>query len=97
MKKTFELFNGKTRTIYYENSLGDWSKSEFDSNGNEIYHENSSSYWNKYEYDNNGNVIYHENSDRGIIRDKRIKQIELTLDQIAEKFGISINQLKIKK
>ena len=31
----------------------------------------------------------------GVILDKRVK--ELTLDQIAEKFGIEVSQLKIKK
>jgi hypothetical protein len=31
--------NGKL--IYYENSNGDWAKSEYDSKGNKIYYENS--------------------------------------------------------
>jgi hypothetical protein len=66
-----------------------------DSNGNQIYHENSAGYWYKREYDSNGNEIYYEDSD-GKITDNRPKT-ELTLDQIAEKFNIPVEQLKIKK
>lgn len=65
------------------------------SKGNIIYFENSNGYWAKREYDSNGNQIYYENSN-GIIIDKRPKT-ELTLDEIAEKFGIPVSQLKIKK
>jgi hypothetical protein len=31
------------------------------------------------------------------IRKEQPKPVELTLDQIAEKFGVNVNQLKIKK
>jgi hypothetical protein len=86
--------NGKV--IYYENSNGYWAKSEYDTNGNEIYSENSNGFWIKREYDANGNEIYYENSD-GIITDNRPKIVELTLDEIAAKLGINVNQLKIKK
>ena len=65
--------NGKV--IYWEDSKGDWDKSEYDSNGNEIYHEDSSGYWWKYEYDSNGNQIYFENS-HGKIVDNRSKSCE---------------------
>lgn len=88
-------FDSNGKEIYYENANGDWFKIEYDSKGNKIYFENSRGYWYKCEYDSKGNRIYYENSDGKII-DNRPK-IELTLDEIAKKFGIPVNQLKIKK
>jgi YD repeat-containing protein len=88
-------YNSQGNEIYYEDSAGFWYKSKYDSNGNLIYFEDSAGFWSKTEYDSNGNEIYYENSD-GKIEDNRPKT-ELTLDQIAEKFNIPINQLKIKK
>jgi len=82
--------------IYVEYSTGYWYKSEYDSSGNEIYFEDSNGYWFKREYDSSGNQIYYENSD-GDIRDNRPKVIELTLEQIANKFGINVSNIKIKK
>jgi hypothetical protein len=64
--------------------------------GNVIYYENSKGFWYKREYDSNGNEIYYEDSD-GIVIDKRLKQVELTLDEIANKFGVNVSELKIKK
>ena len=67
-----------------------------DSNGNQIYFENSNGYWYKREFDSNGNQIYYENS-KGRILDNRPKQkIELTLDEIASKFGVNVKDLRIK-
>ena len=67
-----------------------------DKNGKQIYCEVSDGYWWKREYDSNGNQIYCETSN-GLIIDDRPKQIELSLDEIANKFGIDVNNLKIKK
>ncbi len=89
-------FDSNGKEIYCETSEGYWIKAEYDSNGNEIYHENSDGYWIKREYDSNGNLIYWENSD-GTIYDLRPKTVELTMDEIAKKFGIDVNNLKIKK
>jgi len=69
--------------IYYENSTGIWYKREYDANGNEIYYEDSTGYWFNSEYDEHGNEIYYEDSDGKII-DNRPKQVELTLQQIAD-------------
>src|SRR5690606_1586636 len=88
-------YDSKSNQIYYEDSNGYWIKREYDSNGNLIYFENSRGYWYKCEYDSKGNRIYYENSD-GTIIDRRL-EIELTLDEIAQKFGIPVSQLKIKK
>ena len=45
--------------------------------------------------DSKGNQIYYENSD-GTITDNRPK-VTLTLDEVAAKFGISVDKLQIKK
>jgi hypothetical protein len=66
-----------------------------DKDGNEIYWETSDGYWNKREYDANGKQIYSENSN-GVIKDKRPKIVEVTLEDIAKKLGISVEQLRIK-
>ena len=92
----FEIKDSNGNIIYYENSKGCWSKAEYDSNGKEIYYENSNGYWIKREYDSNGKEIYFESSN-GIIYDIRPKTVELTMDEIAKKFGIDVNNLKIKK
>jgi hypothetical protein len=89
-------YDSKGNEIYYEDSNGSWFKYEYDSKGNEIYFENSTGFWIKREYDSNGNEIYYENSN-GIIKDNRPKEVELTLDEIASKFGIDVKNLKIKK
>jgi len=81
--------------IYYEATTGSWIKKEYDANGNEICYENSNGYWWKSEYDAHGNCIRYENS-AGKIIDKRPKQVELTLQQIADKMGIKVEQLRIK-
>ena len=90
----FAINDKNGNMIYYENSKGYWVKTEFDSKGNVIYWENSKGIWEKSEFDSKGNMIYYENS-TGYKSDKRVT--ELTLDQIAEKFGIEVSQLKIKK
>jgi len=81
--------------IYYETSVGYWTKREYDAHGNEIYWEDSNGCWSKRERDAHGNCIYHENSNGKII-DKRPKQVELTLQQIADALGINVEQLRIK-
>ena len=88
-------FDTNGKAIYGEDSDGFWWKSERDANGKEIYFENSTGYWRKREFDADGNEIYCK-YDEGIIRDNRPKPVELTLEQIAAKFGISIEQLRIK-
>ena len=81
--------------IYYEDSDGYYVKRQYDKNGNEIYYESLSG-WAKREYNSLGNQIYFENS-AGRIIDNRLKPVELTLEQIADKFDINVKQLKIKK
>jgi hypothetical protein len=92
IKREFDQ-NGKL--IYYENSSGYWSKSEYDQDGKEIYFQNSNGFWSKREYDQDGKLIYYENSD-GTITDKRPKIIELTLEEIADKLGMNVENIRIK-
>ena len=88
-------YDANGNEIYCEDSDGYWWKSEFDANGKKIYGEHSDGCWWKSEFDANGNQIYFENS-YGVITDNRPKPVELTLEQIAAKPGISIEQLRIK-
>jgi len=88
-------YDGNGNRIRYETSHGYWEKSEYDAQGNEIYFETSIDYWWKREYDANGNGIYYKNS-AGTVMDNRPKQVELTLQQIADKMGIKVEQLRIK-
>ena len=85
--------NGKR--IYYEDFNGWWCKREYDAQSNEIRYEASDGTWSKREYAAHGREIYYETSD-GYIEDNRPKIVELTLQQIADKLGINVKQLKIK-
>jgi len=68
----FQIKDKNGKQIYYETSIGYWSKSEYDSNGKEIYFENSEGYWVRREWDSNGKEIYFENSN-GVVVDNRPK------------------------
>ena len=92
----FSIKDSKGKIIYFEDSTRYWEKHEFDSKGNVIYFEDSTGYWDKYEFDSNGNEIYYENSNEDI-EDNRQKTTELTMDEIALKFNIKVEDLKIKK
>ena len=86
--------------IYYENSTGFWVKKEYDSNGNGIRYEESNGFWSKSERDANGIEIRYEDS-TGYTKDNRQWPfskaiVELTLQQIADKMGIKVEQLRIK-
>jgi hypothetical protein len=67
-----------------------------DTNGNEIYYEYSDGYWMKSEYDANDKEIYYENSNGDVINNRPKQIVELTLQQIADKLGINVTQLRIK-
>jgi len=82
--------------ICYKDSNGFYIQYIRDANNNIIYYEDSYKNYYKKEYDNNNELIYHETSGKGVILDKRNK-IVITLDEIAKKFGVSVDNLKIKK
>jgi len=92
-KSEYDADGNQTR---FEDSDGDWSKKEYDADGNRTRYEDSNGYWSKSEYDADGELIYQETPD-GIELDNRAKTVELTLDEIAAKFGIPVESLKIKK
>ena len=90
-------YNERGNMIYCEYSNGYWVKYQYNERGNETYYEDSTGYWWKRQYDDRGNEIYTEDSN-GTIVDKRPKQkVILTMDEIAKKFGITTEQLQIKK
>ena len=89
-------YDSHDNLIRFEDSTGYWGKSEHDVDGKEIYYENSKGRSRKYEYDTNGKVMYYENSGVVIV-DKRPKQVELSLEDIAAKLGINVTQLRIKE
>jgi hypothetical protein len=59
----FSIEDKNNKLIYYENSNGFWSKTEYDQNDKLIYLEDSDGYWSKTERDQDGKEIYYENSD----------------------------------
>ena len=75
----FEIKDSNGNRIYYENSDGNWTKSEYNSKGNLIYFEDNKGYWTKREYNSNNNEIYYENS-KGKIFLSRNKAIEIEID-----------------
>ena len=93
----FKLYNEAGNQTYYENSNGSWWKSEYNERGNMTYYESSDGYWEKREYDERGNQTYFEDSDGTIVDNRPKQKVILTLDEIAKKFGITTEQLQIKK
>lgn len=91
------LYDKNGKEIYFKDSEGYWSEKKYDEKGNLIYFKNSRGYWSEKKYDENSKDIYFKDSDgvvRGIDPDAKV---ELTLDEIAEKLGIDVSNLKIKK
>jgi hypothetical protein len=81
-------------SIYFEDSNGRWEKTERNAHGKEIRYETFDSYWSKREYDAHDNCIRYENS-TGRTIDYQRKHV-VTLQQIADKMGINVTQLRIK-
>ena len=76
-------YDSEGNLIHFKNSNGWEFWTDYDSEGNRIHFKNSDGleYW----YDSNGNRIENPN-----------KVKELTLEDIAEKFGVSVESLRIK-
>lgn len=93
----FKINNHNGHQIYCEYQSGFWIRRELDSNDNQTFAENSDGYWCKAEFNSKGDQIYFEDS-TGALNDNRPKlTVELTMEQIAKKFGIDVTLLKIKK
>jgi len=82
-------------SIYYEDSIGFWCKTEWDTHGNEIYYEDSDDYWRKREYDEHGNEIYCENSD-GVILDNRPNLQNKTIDDLTSELAEARGALDVE-
>ena len=82
------------KTIAQQLGIKDFPFEIKDKKGNVIYFECHDGLWYKKEFDKNYNEIYFETSS-GCIIDNRPK--ELTMQEIADKFGIKVENLKIKK
>jgi hypothetical protein len=93
---TKHIYDNQGRAIYSEDSYGYWEKNSYDANGNRTYWETSTGIYSRCEFNEDGHCIFWENKN-GIQFDDRQTTVELTLDEIAEKFGIPVNLLKIKK
>jgi len=91
----FIIKDKNNKEIYHEDLNGYWIKTEYDQNGKLIYIEDSNGYWSKHERDQDGKLIYYENSNGNII-DKRPKIIELSLQEVADKLGLNVKNLRIK-
>ena len=76
-------FDEKSNVIHYKDSTGFEVWTEFDEKDNEIYYKNSKG--DEYWYDSRGKLISNPNL-----------VTELTLEQIAEKFNVKVENLKIK-
>ena len=58
------VYNNNGKEIYFEDlDDGNWTKSEYDKNGNLTYTEHNDGVWYKYEYDENGNITYYGSYD----------------------------------
>ena len=71
--------NNNGDEIYYEDSDGFWSKSEYDDNGNVVYYENSNGDWYIKEFNKNGKLIYREDSN-GYVFDRRNNNLNESVD-----------------
>jgi len=82
--------------LRYEDSSGYWAMQEYDEYCNYTRLETSAGNVTLYEYDKHNQCIYKE-INSVVEFDNRPKTVELTMDEIAEKLGIDVKQLKIKK
>ena len=87
-------FDARGNEIYAVRENGYWVKRKFNSLGRELFVENSKGHWIKREFNDQNEQVYYEDF-TGKIEDYRI--VELTMDEIAEKFNIPIELLKVKK
>ena len=77
-------FDERDNKIYYKSSNGTEYWQEYDERDNLIHYKSLNGY--EYWYDSEGNKIPNPNN-----------TTELTLEQIAEKFNVKVENIKIKK
>lgn len=79
--------------VWFTDDTGYWYKFKFNEKDENIFYENSLGDVCIREYDENGNYVYYETQE-GVWFDYR--NVVVTIDEIAEKFGIPANLLKIQ-
>jgi YD repeat-containing protein len=97
--------DSKGNVVHTKNSDGYETWIEYDKNNNRIHYKDSDGYENWREYDENNNLIHRKDSNgfevwfdsEGISIPNPNLVTEVTLEDIAEKFGVSVKSLKIKK
>ena len=97
-------YDSEGNEIHFKNSDGYECWNEYDSEGNEIHFKDSDGYEYWYEYDSEGNEIHFkdtygleswQDSEGNEIEDPS-KVKEVTIKEIAKKFGVSVESLRIK-
>ena len=103
--ESWSEFDEKGNVIYYKTSYGLESWRVYNERNNEIHYKNSDGFEYWQEYDERDNRIYFKNSDgieywydsKGYKIPNPNLTVELTLEDIAEKFNIDVKNIKIKK
>ncbi len=103
--ETWIEYDKNNNRIHYKDSDGYEYWYEYDENNNPIHVKTSNGFENWREYDENNNLIYYKGSNgyevwfdsEGIRIPNPNLVTEVTLDQIAKKFGVDVKSLKIKK
>jgi|694.fasta_scaffold36856_13 YD repeat-containing protein len=98
-------YDENSNRIHYKDSDGSESWYEYDENNNLIHYKNSDGFEFWKEYDENNNLIHRKDSFGSEAwfdsKGNRISNpnlvTEVTLKDIAEKFGVDVKSLKIKK
>jgi YD repeat-containing protein len=86
-------YDDNGNVVWAADNTGYWYKFKFNERGEHLYYENSLGDLCIREYDENGNCVYYETQE-GVQFDYR--NVVVTIDEIAEKFGIPANLLKIQ-
>lgn len=95
-KWEYHSTNDNLKEIRYEDSVG-YRQIWIYNNCLEIYYKNSDGFWRISEYDVNDKEVYYKDSD-GVVEDNRPNRIvTVNLEEIAEKFSIIAEQLRIKE
>ena len=84
----------KQKTIAQRWGITDFPLRLYDSNGNMTYYEDSTYHWYRWEFDADRNLTYCEDSD-GYTKGTP-NRVEFTMEELSEKLGVPLAQLKIK-
>ena len=88
-------YDERGNQVHVKTSSGFWAKRTFIENDQMVRYEDSYNNWYNYAYDAKGYRVFEENN-AGVLYDRRPK-IELTIREIADKLGVSVELLRIKE